>query len=319
MENSLRTSTLILVIIASIAISGAHSDSITSDDESISKFTLEVPLYEKYYPFNNYILNQSIEQALRWTSLGAIGGGLVGFAISPKKGRWAAFDQMLYSAIGALSVGGTGLIAGTSYGIFKGAKLNKTVNDTIRSHIKRDRFGYMYTMFSASLPAFRSPYIISRWHETDVPGIFLIYRDLNNDLFRPDFYSFGFYEDYWGTRDAYEELTEENASDGHEAKFSRFELNSCFRLTDWQFFEPMVGVGGGYVWGRERVARSDRDVIHRTFFLHLSLDGQANLFDFLFSLVECKYEIIGLHRKLKGNYPYIGNFYFRWSFGTYIL
>lgn len=282
--------------------------------------SLDIPLYEYCRPWSNYAVSQPIEQALRWGSMGVVAGGLVGLAIGAAGSDGCGLRLAIGTAVGVLSGGGTGLLAGGVYGIGKGIHLNREKASSPRLHVRRERIGYMYTMLARSIAAHDSPYVIGRYHEAHDPGLFLVYRRFNDKLFVPDFYSAGYFEDFWGTYDTYEECSGSTCYSDLDVILRRIELNACFRIADWRFFEPMIGIGGGYAWGAEHAQEAGpHGTTHHTPFVHLTVACQASFFDFFFSHLEANYEFLGMYQQLQADYPYAGNFYLRWSLGTYIL
>ena len=260
-----------------------------------------VPLYENSSPFwQDYRVNQTIKQSIRWASAG-VGVGIVSYLASDQDSE----GDTILSILLAGGLGIAGCVGGGISGYFDGVKYNNTKQSNSSFHTNKysigQEFEYSYTSFLGNG-------ITSR----DTPKYSLTFQTFHKHRFAPSEYrvsisgaSIGFLNNNFGIEPR------------------TLSLDILFN-SNKNYFQFHYGFGAGYSRGYltdEYYSITTGQKVSGILFYPLA-GVTINFMDFFYGRIEGRYELSQFYYNLSDYYdgePQTGAFNIGFSFGTYLF
>lgn len=258
---------------------------------------LPVPLYEEYPVVQDFRLNQAVEGAIRWTSLGLILGGMAAASLLPH-------DALgIVPVLGAAAGGLAGLGAGATVGYFRGRDWERRKARGESPHARRRQVGYELD-FGQGLGR--------QDNNRECHHFALAWRLPVLQSWAPDEYQLRFGSQSWFADDRFE----------NHAREDRRGLRAVKSFRD-ALVNPFVGVGAGYSRGTsfDYTLASPTEapgIAFETAYAEALAGIELNAFDFFQAKLLAAYEPFGPYRLISrhGDYDYRSNFTLHVTFGT---
>lgn len=302
---------LLMLAVCIINVFGEQlSDNVFSHKTNFHN-NLNIPLYEKSNSFmNDYRVNQTIQQTIRWANIGA--GVGVSTAIILTR------DEIDGFAILGLGLLGTtlGVIGGPIYGFVHGSQLQEYKKVNPNFYGRRYRLG---NEFSSVIPFTKIASVN--------PKYYLNLQTFSSNKFSPSEYRFGIIIKEWTNEDTDHDM--EGYTHWHFAEEMKLDFNVLFN-SNKRIFNLFYGAGIGYSWGENRDTYHPDDNNDDYIYENTKLEGlffhpiagiSVNFADFFFGRLEIDYELSGFFYKAieYNDYPYTGNAHLSFSLGTYLF
>ena len=274
-------------------------------------YNFRIPMYEKSNNYlNDFRVNQTIQQTIRWANIGAGIGVSAALIFAPDDDYGLA--PLAFGLLGTT----LGVIGGPIYGFVHGHKLEKYKKDNPFFHTRRYRLG---NEFSSVIPFTK----VASFN----PKYYLNLQTFPSKKFSPSEYRLGIIRKEWNNENRDHDM--EGYTHWHFAEEIKLDFNILFN-SNKRIINLFYGAGIGYSWGENRDTYHPDDNNNSYIYENTKLEGlfihpiagvSINFADFFFGRLEINYEFSSFFYKAReyNDYPYSGNAHLSFSLGTYLF